>query len=71
MDFLKLFSSQNNLFISDNLYIFVFNIKVTKVFDFTTVRDINDGHKWGKSLLLVINGKDLSQVFAFVFVIHP
>ena len=60
MDLLKLPSSQNHLFVSDNLCILAFNTRVTQFFDLSAVRIIDDGHERGKSLILVVGDESLS-----------
>lgn len=74
MDLLKFPSSRNQLFESDNLCILAFNTRVTQSLNLTIIGAINVtdySHKWGKSLMLVISGENLFQVFAFIFIICP
>ena len=56
---------------SDNLCILAFNIRVTQFLDLTILKVIDNGHDWGKSLMLVVGDKSLSQFSIFVFVIYP
>lgn len=68
------FEVQSHFFISNNLYILTFDIKIISFFDLTIVKVINVGivnysYKQRKFLMLIIAGEDLSKVF--VFVISP
>ena len=44
MDLLELPSSRNHLFVSDNLYMLAFNIRVIQFFDLTIIKVIYDSH---------------------------
>lgn len=64
MDLLELLSSQSHFFVSGHLYIFAFDIKVTKSFDFGILKVIGIGiadysYKKRKSLMLIVVGKAL------------